>query len=603
MDQLNNPKLRKTASSLSILSKTRKISQELQRPLKRATSLSYRVFTPTNMVIPTSLSSNSLSAHNHSINEPNTETLGNFSTRASKATRRFRSLRKLKIKHAVETPSTSPIGNFTSSAFEVNLISPPSSPRHLQDENDDEEESTNESETSVFSNDYNNYTEISCETSPITKRDLRFKPILGDLSNSLFPDELDHHLWVFQESASLRRQSKNCHRIFQIPEILELILRHVSHDYTSNIPVEPKLKRRPPLSYNHSLILYGEEDGEKIWKRTKSGEIIPTKQRAAKNPNVHNCLLVNKLWNFTMLSILNENLYFENTEKFKVFASSLDVIKKQHSLQPFSIVLHKIKTSQSSIEHFSSAIDPYRLSWLEMYICQSILPSMKLITSALEKLILPGCTYLTDDYLSNIIFKTPNLKTLDIRACDQITDTSLYYISQHCPQLEVLNCGRHRRGELITDISIGQIARNCPLKTIGIAGCGISDWSIWEIALNCSATLERLSVNYCWKLTDSGICKVLKTGMLDGLKVLEIRGLNIENVEELVYWERRSANKGNRKVLIEACERIDRMIYDFQKQLHLEINRNILSDLGSWLEQSDSDIDHSAFLRRFADDL
>ena len=657
----------KSVSSSSLLGRTRKISSESQksRPLKRATSLSYRVFTPTQMVIPTDLS---LNRSQSLLNKPSStgrleeaKKLPSIpsSTCVGRIRRRLRSLKRspsstsLASLHNIHNspPSStlsSPIESLKSEHFSINdLVSPPSSPIESS-ENESEDfdtscfshSSNSDTRDSSFQFSANNtYNTSSCETSPasVEKKVPKFKfnfggylnrDILQEVNNDveteyddIYDSENDIHLindlptlasFTSTVHSTGPKQQLQSHKIFEIPEILEIILRHVAHDYTDKIPVEPKLNRRPPLSYNHSLMIYGEKRGKKVWNRTVSSTSMSSftstngrpnsglpSTEMKKNPNLYNCLFVNKKWYLTMLSILNENLFFKSDPQFENFTSSIctsDIITPE----PFSLVLHKIKSPQSVMDVFASQISSRRLNWLEFYICPAILPPISFISHSLKKLALPGCRSLSDDHLKLLVSKAPELMHLDIRACDQITDASLYFIALNCPRLEMLNCGRHTRGELISDVSIGMIAKHCQIRTIGLAGCGISDWAIWELALHCGSKLERLSLNYCWKLSDVGICRVLKAGLMESLSVLEIRGVPLNDVRDIVHWKRRRSGYKH-KVLIEACENLDMLMKDVETQLDLEISSRIFNDIDIWLQASEDendggDVDYRRFL-------
>lgn len=689
--------IKQSNSSSSLLGRSRKVSSESlkSRPLKRANSLTYKVFTPTQIVLPSESSSSlkhsqslrckpkkiqtsfsSTISTNESIllNSPSSLSSPSpsfQSTYVNKFRRRFRSLRKSSSSTSISRQthdnltfqSSSPTDSFKSESFTANNnnynnennnnqmkvdnfivdVSPPLSP--INHSINDNETESDEFDTSCFSQTSNHDTRdssfqftsqlftdpSSSESSPlsINKNNTKFKfnysnyckrNILQDLNNcnneiidiNLTEDEFanyanDLNLLDNYESLEVRNSNlnnKRCHEIFEIPEILEIILRHVAHDYTDKIPTEPKLNRRPPLSYNHSLMIYGEEQGKKVWKRTTSNSSIKTLLNSrvssnsgspdtvinGKNPNLYNCLFVNKKWYFTMLSILNENLFFKTDSQFENFTSTL-CTSNHIRPEPFSLVLHKIKSPQSIMDIFSTEISPRRLNWLEFYICPAILPPFHFISHSLKKLVLPGCKSLNDDHLKKLISKAPNLEHLDIRACDQITDASLYFIGNNCLKLQLLNCGRHTRGELISDVSIGIIAKNCPIRTIGLAGCGISDWAVWELALHCGSSLERLSLNYCWKLSDVGICRVIKAGLLESLSVLEIRGLRLNDVSDLVSWKKRRVESKN-KVLIEACENLDKMMKDIEMELELQISNRIFDDINYWLETTDDDIEN-----------
>jgi antagonist of mitotic exit network protein 1 len=642
----SNNYIKQSPASTSLLSRTRKISTELPRPLKRTTSLTYRVFTPNQMMMPSLSSKTDL---------PN---LNRSQSIKKNFRRRFRSLRRSSSTKLITASSqslitssssqlSSPIQGFSNEKLSVNsFLSPPSSPINFENDHENGAETeSDEGDTSIFSHssdsltrdtsfnfDFPSFTtpnSSSCETSPLYKKNnIKFKPILNDFLNSnIFLNEFnenddisfynnngDNDLLTLQTIQSSTRSSlEKCHKIFKIPEILEIILRYVANDYTDQIPTEPKMNRRPPLSYNHSILMYGETNGKKIWNRTVSNSstvssINPTpslnnnyiynnKNKIKRNPNLYNCLLVNKNWNFTILQILNENLYFETDYQLENFTSTLFTKSNNNSIlpEPFSFVLHKLKPTQSIIDLASTQISPRRLNWIEFYICPTILPPIEFITNSLKKLVLPGCRNLNDDYMKKIIIKAPNLTYLDIRACDLITDASLYFIGENCSKLELFNCGRHKRGELITDISIGLIVKNCPIKTLGVAGCGISDWTIWEIALNLGTNIERLSLNNCWKLTEIGICRVLKAKLLENLSVLEIRNINLKDIKDIVYWKRDRLKQGH-KVLIEGCENIDLLIKNFENKLNLKFSNELLENLNQWL-QEENDNDNLAYIQ------
>lgn len=617
---LNNLKSRRTStlkyspSSTSLLGRTRKISSELPRPLKRSTSLTYRVFS-------SNQTTTSNVASRPDLNK--SSSLKNIKRRFKASISRSSSISKFKSSSSTKSLSTM----FTTNEFNLeNIVSPPSSPTfsntNSDNDNDNDNDNVNDndnddaSNTSIFSHSSNsgmnsrdtsyNFSTFtksnisSNESSPIKENSiLKFKPLLHDFLNSniflneienddyfMFDENNDDDLLTLKSISKFQQQrSPSPHKIFQIPEIVEIILRFISVDDEVNKSSEPKMVRRPPLSYNHSILMHGKEDGEKIWNKTISSQNIPTPTLSISKSNLFNCLLVNKQWYFVINQILNENLNFKNDEQVKNFNHKSNN-NKNFKPEPYSIIFNKLKSSQLTIDEFSTNINPRRLNLIEFYICPTLLPPIDLISDSLNELVLPGCKKLTDHYLKIIISQTPNLKNLDIRACELITDASLYFLSKNCPKLEILNCGRHKRGEFITDISIGLIVKNCPIKTIGLAGCGISDWTIWEIAINCGLNLERLSINNCWKLTDLGICKVLKAELIENLKVLEIRNLNLQDLNEIVRFKKR-CKFNNFKTLIEGCERIDNLMIETENRINLKLREKLLFDLNQWVNNND----------------
>lgn len=86
--------------------------------------------------------------------------------------------------------------------------------------------------------------------------------ISGD-EEFLFKDNEDIHY-----NYSYNYIKPSTHAIFEIPEILEIILNYVGHDNEEKIPKEPTLSRRAPLSYNHAVLIHGVENGGKVWQRS-----------------------------------------------------------------------------------------------------------------------------------------------------------------------------------------------------------------------------------------------------------------------------------------------------------------------------------------------
>lgn len=366
------------------------------------------------------------------------------------------------------------------------------------------------------------------------------------------------------------------HDIFQIPEILDLIIRYVNDE--SDIPQEPVMIKRSPSSLNHAVLQYGHKAGPKLWHHHQQQQQQQQHPRNTPSSTMFNCLLVNKLWNSVTIQILNEYIHLRSSNQLEKLTSMLLTQSTQRQLTssktyndkllPKSIIMHKVQTHQSILDCFTSQIDGLNLSWLEFYICPNVKPSPQIITEKLTKLILPGCSLLNDDDLICMLKRAPNLTQLDLRACNLITDKSIYEIGNYTPRLEMLNLGRHTNGELITDLSMGNVIKNCTqLTTIGLAGCGVSDWTIWEIAIKLGPSLQRLSINYCWKLTDMGICKSIKAQLFQNLSVLEIKDLNLgPGLVEVCLWKKACLNNGQ-KVILEACENLDQKMIIINQKL------------------------------------
>lgn len=508
--------------------KSRKSSSELNNAhLKRSTSLNFRSFTPQFVRrVPSSASSNI------TIQKRNTNSIRRIKTN---------------LLRSFSSNSNSPLGQTTTMDDCFKLDN--SIPTGLVDDSSSSDDSFNSNEDLDYEQlDYDT-SYSSNNTSPESNRIQKF-------DNYQFNPRLD----LLQDLNYIYSTppKKECHQIFKIPEIVDIIIRYVNEDVT--IPQEPVMIKRSPSSLNHAVIQYGENLGPKIWNQNGNDNKLNYKRTI--NKNMFNCLLVSKLWNFVTIQILNEYIYITNSTQLENLTSTLltksttKSIGNFEKVLPRSIILHKVKTYQSVVDLFLNNVNGLNLNWIEFYICPNILPHFSIVTKSLKKLVLPGCSMLNDDDLKSILIRAPNLNHLDIRACNLVTDASIYFIGEYCKDLELLNCGRHTNGELITDASIGNVIKNCKLKTIGLAGCGISDWSIWELAIKNGKNLQRLSINYCWKLTDLGICKTLKARLFENLSVLEIKDLNIANPKEICLWKKYVESNGQ-KIILEACEALD----------------------------------------------
>ncbi|CAG8633000.1 7330_t:CDS:2 [Gigaspora rosea] len=109
--------------------------------------------------------------------------------------------------------------------------------------------------------------------------------------------------------------------------------------------------------------------------------------------------------------------------------------------------------------------------------------------------------YMKDITLCKIAYLSPNLQYLKLGA-PIITDISLRAVAHSCINLRHLKLNYN---ENITDVSIIEIAQNCPyLEYLGLWRSNITDASLKQIAKLCSK-LHTLRLIYCPKITDKGI--------------------------------------------------------------------------------------------------
>ncbi|KAF6013502.1 hypothetical protein HII13_001318 [Brettanomyces bruxellensis] len=442
----------------------------------------------------------------------------------------------------------------------------------------------------------------SCESSPYGAKVFghsqlpKFRPLFASDIHHAKRNLLSDLMTDIDETLTIVPQTQKrsaADKVFSIPEILEIILKYTGSDDQNKIPREHTLTRRPPQSYRHAVLIHGPEEGAKVWRRSISNSSIsscmnPRHCKKIRHANLYNCMLVNHLWFSVTREILNENVFFESDNDLAKFCTT-----NKSPIRCKTFVLHKLRaTTQYDVDCIATNINPINLKWVEFYICPKLLPPPSLFTPAMIKLSLPGCRCLSDDNLIEIVKRTPNLKTLDLRASEMITDASLYQVAQNCPHLETLNVGRHLKGDLVSDYSICPLIRKCQIKTLGVAGCGISDRTIWELGLLRGDLLERLSVNHCMKLRDVGICQALRRDIFKRMSVLEIRGVRLNDFRAIVEFKKRQL-KRNIAVLIETSEYLEARLRDTELQMDLEISNRIFSDIVDWLNEDEDEDDRN----------
>lgn len=358
--------------------------------------------------------------------------------------------------------------------------------------------------------------------------------------------------------SKLSNNHPTAHPIFEIPEVLELILRFL--DDSSSVPQEQPCQRRKPQSLSHAMLMYhgDQEKALKVWKETAAlirSEELGITPSTKKSGNLHSCLLVNKIWYSVAQHIMMERVYFDDASKFKKFVAFSQ--NAEYNTKPSLIVLHKLpQLRQNEVDTIASKLASENLKWLELYVCSSIVPSPLFFEKSinLEKLVLPGNKLLTDGLLIGISPKLKMLRELDLRACDKVSDGGIVSIATNCPKLTVCNLGRHRNGHLITSVSLFALASHTNIQTVGMAGCAITDAGLWELALLRGPYITRLSLNNCVLLTNHSMPALLSTNSFPNLSVLEIRNTpQISDVRPIVSYKRWKHSRGV-AVLVEGCK-------------------------------------------------
>lgn len=365
--------------------------------------------------------------------------------------------------------------------------------------------------------------------------------------------------------------------IFDIPEIVYKILEFAAID-NDNSPKENTPIRRKPLSYNHALLIHGNEEmAEKSMKQEP-------KQDSKWNV-LFNCLLVNKLFNSVARELIGQKFCFDEESK---------LIKYLHNptieFRPSIFKLYKMFHVNNS--HLQSTMEKmlfHQLTEIEIFMCPKFLPPPEMFEfgSKLKKLLICGSKLVNDEFLIMVSEKCPNLEILDIRGCENVTDTGIYHIGQNCHNLKCINFGRKSRGHLITDVSITKlIENNTNLNTIGLAGCHITDKVIWDLTSYCNYSIERLSINNCPLITNQSIPLILHANYFPYLNVLEIRFTNINNLKPIIEFKRRQEFSGN-YILIELCEQLSYKMRQQELEMDRIISQRIFDDIQDWANNSD----------------
>lgn len=374
--------------------------------------------------------------------------------------------------------------------------------------------------------------------------------------------------------------------IFEIPEILYKIIEYADVQNTV-VPQEGTPIRRKPLSSNHAMLIYGDR---KQADKALNENIITSSYDSGV---LFNCLQVNKLFSQVTKDILNQKLFFSDETKLHKFIQNLK--NEDRKLRPSLFVFHKLfHAKQTAIDEISIHIDFSNLQWLEFYMCPKFLPTPEFLQFGfkLKKIVITGSKVVDDNFMHLVSKKCPNLEILDIRACELISDSGIYQIAKMCKKLTTINFGRKNKGNLITDSSLSLLIRNNPcLNTVGLAGCHITDKTLWDLAITCDVHLQRLSLNNCPYITNQSIPLILHSNLFNNVSVLELRFAHqITNFKPIIEFKRRQEFKGI-SMLIEVCENLCLIMREQELEMDKIISQRIFEDISNWAnDNNDGDL-------------
>ncbi|CAN3376497.1 antagonist of mitotic exit network protein 1 [Diutina rugosa] len=386
-------------------------------------------------------------------------------------------------------------------------------------------------------------------------------------------------------------------RLGDVPEIVHRIFQYVDH--ATVVPEEGCVVRRRPLSFDHAMLIHqSTQKAVSVLKHsptTSAGLEVSASSAQA----LANCMMVNRLWCSIAKAVIGERVLFANERNWHRLTAQPQPYR--HLNRPKQVVLHKlVHARQPSIESIKHA-DYSRLTWLELYMCPKLAPPVEMLVASLEKIVITGSKTVDDHFLQMVGRRCPNLRTLDLRACELISDSGVYHVATGCRQLRTLNLGRKHKGHLITDTSISAVARHCRhLATVGLAGCHITDHSVWELAAHCSDSLQRLSLNNCRLLTDHSVPHILSRphpSFFQHLTVLELSHTNLSHWRPVIEFKRRQQYKGLAMV-VHVDQALEHQWRATEMEMDKVISQRMFSDILHWAnDPDDGDMPYHTLLK------
>lgn len=341
---------------------------------------------------------------------------------------------------------------------------------------------------------------------------------------------------------------KRPHPIFEVKEVLENIIRFLDRREPST---EEALYARQVK--RHSTF---ETETNRGWQRDHASSVKSSEY--FENSCLHNCLMVNKMWHTVTLNLLFKEICFRKSGHFEQFLVSY--AKKCDKIgEPSSFILQNFpRSGQKNLNKIGGILNPDKIKWLEFYMCPYIIPPASWVSNfrSLERLIFPGNKLIDDRFLIEISFHTPNLRILDLRACDNMSDSGMVAVALKCPNLSSCNLGRRRCSQNITSVTVLALAKHTQIETLGLAGCNINDSGLWELARIRGKHVKRLSLNSCNLLTNNSLPLLFESNYFPNMLVLEIKNIpQIDDLRHIARYKNWKKCQGV-PVLIDGCQRI-----------------------------------------------
>ncbi|CCK68071.1 Amn1p KNAG_0A03920 [Huiozyma naganishii CBS 8797] len=316
-------------------------------------------------------------------------------------------------------------------------------------------------------------------------------------------------------------------------------------------------------------------------------EILENILRQVDEGSRFNCMLVNRLWSRVSFPILSRTPVFSSVVKVQLF---FQLTQRTTLFKVETMTLNKIMQSYPMRKREVDFFFLSDLKALKIHICPQFRLPIHCFSSMkrLEEITITGNKAIDDNYLLKISPFLKNLKHLDLRACDNISDIGIVSIAINCPLLQTINVGRHKNGWKITDISVVALGKYTNVETVGVAGCHITDTGIWEFAKSNGHNIRRLSLNNCELLTDFSVPCLLGFNYFPNISVLEMRNLSkIKDVKFIVKFKLWQKSQG-KPLLLETCDRLNALISKEEEDMRKLSCIMSLRDMTSWVNQDDS---------------
>ncbi|GMM56460.1 Amn1 protein [Maudiozyma humilis] len=310
---------------------------------------------------------------------------------------------------------------------------------------------------------------------------------------------------------------------------------------------------------------------------------------------LHSCALVNRLWNDVAMGYLLRDLSFTDSGKFVDYmlrSKTLYAQGRNAALTPRSLSLHKLgnlRTQDLAVGMSAAPVHFRALEAMQFYICPNLLPPNAWFPQLanLRKLALPGNRQVDDKFMIEASLHLTRLEHLDLRACGSISDVGVVSIASRCRNLKLINLGRHKNGQRITDVSLVALGKYTDVQTVGVAGCDVTDSGLWEFAKVNGANVRRLSVNNCRLLTNMSLPYLFAYNYFPNLVVLEIRNVEqFTNVKPLVKFSMWRKAQGS-PLLVESCDRVSQLLRAEEDRLRKKRALTSLREMNQWVNAMD----------------